>query len=469
MAGGRHARTRVGAVLGLLAAVIAVTALVSPAIASASEFYGYASASDPNFNDNEYNNCWFQYLTVSGVQNYQPNCPASGTNAGSTGGAVFDHFRVGTPWDTVDMATSASGNPSCTPSGLWSNGQGSYWTSLISTIKNAEHDGLSPVIVLGNSPLGSADNANSNGTPSDNDYYCGLYGLMTQLTATNQCGSNGTSSCHVGAFELYNEPDCAPDATQCDRQPSLGQSEFDSDPLNKYGHTCSDCGKYAAGDLYVDAWWSRYEASLVNSSDAGDYLVAGGLSQWSLDDTTNNGDSSHDGFMNQYIGEVQDWASGNNFQHYAYGWPQRWSGHDYTDVSSGGLTGTSEAWNLVNTVHNWDPGSWIWLTESADWLDNNEYPYSDGNSTAQADAAEEFMGIDANSGSGGGSPQGTPVAYVEGVFWYDFYPGNTPTNWDSGLVDSNFGLRQSYCVLAGFYGQSWCGQGSPNDTLDPNG
>jgi hypothetical protein len=67
-------------------------------------------------------------------------------------------------------------------------------------------------------------------------------------------------------------------------------------------------------------------------------------------------------------------------------------------------------------------------------------PITDGNGSAQYDAGTTYIKLG----------NGKTNSYVEGAFWYSFWPGNAATTWDSGLVDSNWDGRQSYCAVSGY-------------------
>ena len=86
------------------------------------------------------------------------------------------------------------------------------------------------------------------------------------MSATNYTAWNGVSyPLHISDWELFNEPDGWGDP-------------WNSDPGNKYGHT-SGQGPLAAGDLYVDALYSR---SNVGGADLYDNLAVGAFSDKAL-------------------------------------------------------------------------------------------------------------------------------------------------------------------------------------------
>jgi hypothetical protein len=230
-----------------------------------------------------------------------------------------------------------------------------------SNITEAQSDGMTPVIVLAYDPgYGGEPHGH---VPDDNDYYCGLQGLMNQLTQDGHA---------VHFWELFNEPDCQWDGTGCS-EPGYGMFDQYSNGtswvpwVNKYG----DSGARAAADLYHDAVDARAAA---DSTDQTDWLIAGGVSSWSLDDQKNapnncNSESNCDVWFQQYVNQIAYWQSQGD------GWPDRFSGHPYDDVTSGGADGNEETANLVRIAHSEDAGSWVWLTETGDWLDD---PLSDG-------------------------------------------------------------------------------------------
>jgi hypothetical protein len=190
-------------------------------------------------------------------------------------------------------------------------------------------------------------------------------------------------------------------------------------------------------------WARRAAAARGDSADANDLLIAGGFSEWTLTNGSAAGLPDVT-FAQTYLARIAYWAQAG------YGWPDRYSGHAYLDVTSGGTDGDQESRNLVNMVQAIDPGGAVWITEAGDWLDHPWNPSTDENPAAQAKAARAFLTL--------GS-----IPHVEALFWYQYKSASGL--WDSALVDSSGAPRESWCVL---YGQTPTScTGDPGDSGDP--
>jgi hypothetical protein len=344
--------------------------------ATSAQAAGFGIGDGPGAFNSYYNNCWFQALTTSGC-------------AGHSG--PIGYVRFFAPWDTVGYSTSPpNSSPSCAASPAFNNGSGSSWNTLVQEIHNAATDHLTVMVsIAAGTTIGGLPYA-----PTDNDYYCGLTSLMSWLTTP--------ANAHVSEWEVYNEP----------------EGQFPG--TNKFG----DTGAAAAADLYVDALFARADAG---SGDVNDTLVAGAFN----DGTMENCCAYMDGYLAQMDTIVQSWG---------YPAPGAFSGHPYTDIVDGASTIYSGTVNLQSQLDIYAfNSSPVWLTEAADWLDDPANTGSDGNGTAQANAASAFL-------------QAPSITGIARIYWYQYQ--SSGAGFDSALVGPDGAGRPSYCVLYGTAGSN---------------
>lgn len=405
-------RTKARARQLLCAAAIMVGAMAAPAAANAAS-YGFAVPSNSDFANRISKDCWFQALTANGDTSNQatissqeyPVCPAQ-----SNGSHLFSYARYFVPWDALETSNSDShSNPNCVNSQANLDGA-SAWNNLLAALRAGNADGLEPLVVL---TAGTKDHAPE--IPTDNDYYCGLYSLMS---ATSYSGL------HVPNWEVFNEPD-----------------NYAFPGPNKFNHTSP---AEEAADFYEDAWYARNSAG-ADKVDANDGLIAGSFNYGSV----GPGCCS---YIDAYLAELQTIASG-------FGNPTAIAGHPYNDVTQAHANGSNfyDTMNLRRGMKSYGFGNTtpIWGTESGDWLDGPVDGTTDGNPSYQAPAATAFLYL----------PNPNNYLNVQRVYWYGYVPSN---NFDSMLADVTGNGRESYCVLFGQPATN-C-QGDPTDNAtDPAG
>lgn len=329
------------------------------------------------------------------------------------------YARIFVPYDTVMTYNTFSRQcqAAYTPRGS------TTWLQLLTDWLNAaKAAGLQPLIALTAGAGGYFYNGGTyyadptvpnltSGTNDENSYICGLEGLM------NQTSGMGLP---VTQYEAWNEPD---------RSYPAGM-DMATRALNAY-------------DMYVIA--ALTDRGLGRS----DTLPAGTFASASSTDVASGG------FAYDY---VNDLASANVF-------PAVWSMHPYHDVQHGGscsyvgnpscsLTETTNALNLIDLTYysynKYYSSSYpqMWLSEAAVWLNGAYGSLVDGNPTAEANAAVNFLAL-----------YGQTCCQVTRDYYYEMQtvPGDS---FDSALIGTDGSspqtgdrsnqavFRPSYCVLA---------------------
>ena len=313
------------------------------------------------------------------------------------------YARIFTPYDTAStVAAAGSGCAAGTPPSVYEGR--AAWQVLHDRLVAARAAGLTPVVVLtkGAGPLAFPDPTTPRGYWA---YRCAVQGLVA---VTQSWGLP------VNRWEAFNEPDAGYPGP-----PTPYQGGAHAGPCPIAGPPTGATSLSGPGK--AACLWEIFQHA---DDQPGDQIAAG-----TFDYNSVNGFAA--GGSNPWVTAYVNTLLANR----AAGLPRYVSFHPYDDVTEADATAASGTARLTAYLKGaLGPEVSVWLTEASDWLPDPHDARTNGDPAAQAAASEAFLTLPTVSA--------LPVTQE---YWYQ-----VQADWsgDYALVDNNFSLRTSYCVLA---------------------